>query len=264
MQLEVGARSDVGKVRAHNEDSFLVGRQIWAVADGMGGQAAGEVASAIVTSQLRARDQGGALDQDDIVTLIATINEAILEHARLHPESQGLGSTVSGIATIEFGDVQHWGVFNVGDSRVYRYADDALVRETVDHNEAEELIEAGKLDPSEAENHPSRSILTRSLGSEPAPLPDVFVLPQDRDETFLICSDGLTSEVPDPLLERTLRDFPDPREAANRLIELALAHGARDNVTAVVVAVRSSGNTVSLDSVSDETTIPRPELQDIR
>lgn len=237
--LEVGVRSDVGCLRAHNEDSYLVGRQIWAVADGMGGQAAGEVASGIVVEQLRRADEGGVLSQRALVDLVAEINAAILEHARKNPSTRGLGSTVAGIASIEVGGVRHWGVFNVGDSRVYRFRDGVLARETVDHNEAQHLVELGRLTPVDALTHPGRSVLTRSLGSVPAPQPDLLVLPQDRDETFLICSDGLTSEVSDAVISDTLRNCSDPTKAVDRLVDLVLAHGARDNVTVIVVAVRS-------------------------
>ncbi|MCL2315997.1 MAG: protein phosphatase 2C domain-containing protein [Actinomycetia bacterium] len=261
VKLIAGARSDVGKVRSHNEDSYLVGKRIWAVADGMGGHAAGEVASTIVTERLRAQDRRGALDLDVITHVIDAINEAILEHGRTHPAALGLGSTVSGIASTRLGDVRHWIVFNIGDSRVYRYANGRLTRETVDHNEAEELIESGELDPEQAKTHPSRSVLTRALGSVPGPQPDVLVLPQRRDDTFLICSDGLTSEVPDSVLLETLRDYQAPDEAADRLVQLALDNGAKDNVTAIVVAVRSGNDTDTPTEESVETTIPKAELQ---
>jgi len=263
MQYIVGVRSDPGRVRRHNEDSLLMGRRIWAVADGMGGQAAGEVASTMVTERLRVLDASGVLDQNALVHLIDATNAAMLQHGRTHPTAAGLGSTAAGIAAATIGGVPHWIVFNVGDSRVYRYADGTLTRETVDHNEAEELVAAGKLDPDMALSHPGRSVLTRALGSDPAPVPDIFVLPQRPDEVFLICSDGLTLEVPDHLLRDTLRDNPDPAEAAEQLIDRALEHGAHDNVTAIVVAVRPDDGADGPDQDSVETTIPRVRLRDI-
>ena len=240
MNVVVGAHSDVGRVRSHNEDSYFTGQRIWAVADGMGGQAAGDVASAIVTRFLRDAD-AGPLVPDDLTRLIAGINDAILDYARRHPAAAGMGSTLSGIASIQVGNARHWSVFNVGDSRVYRFVDGQLLRETVDHNEAAELVEAGRLDPAEAASHPGRNVLTRALGSLPAPTPDISWLPQGRDETFLICSDGLTSEVTDDAIASVLRRYDDPGAAADRLVDLALARGAHDNVTAVVVTARRDG-----------------------
>lgn len=254
MKLQVGVRSEVGCVRVHNEDSYLVGRQIWAVADGMGGQAAGEVASRLVIERLRQADEGGVLGPHDLVDIIGAINETLLEHARRHPKTRGLGSTVSGIASVRVGDVRHWGVFNVGDSRVYRFHGGAMERETVDHNEAQQLVDLGQLAPQDVATHPGRSVLTRSLGSSPAPQPDVLLLPQDDHETFLICSDGLTSEVPDELIAQMLRDCADPAKAADRLVDMALAHGAHDNVTALVVAVGPPDGTCA--QPHQETTVP--------
>ena len=256
--LEVGVRSDVGRVRAHNEDSYLVGRQIWAVADGMGGQAAGEVASGIVIDELRRADEDGVLTQRRLTELIGTINDAILAHARQYPQTVGLGSTVAGIASIEVGGVRHWGIFNVGDSRVYRFHGGVLMRETVDHNEAQQLVDLGQLAPEDAATHPGRSVLTRSLGSRPAPQPDLLLLPQDCDETFLICSDGLTSEVPDAVIADTLGEFADPVQAAGRLVDLVLAHGARDNVTVIVVVAHPEDG----EAGRPESTIPLTGWED--
>ena len=260
MEVFVGAQSNAGRVRDHNEDSFYAGRQIWGVADGMGGQAAGDMASTIVTEQLRARDNGGPLTPDDIWQLIAVINDAIVDYAKRNPLATGLGSTLTGVASVELDAVWHWSVFNVGDSRVYRYIDGRLQRETVDHNEAEELITTGQLTREEAVMHPSRFVLTRALGTTPPPQPDVFLLPQTRDETFLICSDGLTSEVPEQTIEEVLRDCPDPGQAAERLIDLTMLSGAHDNVTAVVLVVRHGDGGIVTEA--DGTTIPRPEIQE--
>jgi len=261
MDVSVGAVSDTGLVRHHNEDNYFTGRQIWAVADGMGGQAGGGIASGIVINQISLIDDAGPLQPIDLVNLIAVMNAAVIDHARRNPSVIGLGSTLSGIASIELDNVRHWGVFNVGDSRVYRFVDGRLTQETIDHNEAAELIAAGQLDPADAADHPSRSILTRAIGMVPAPRADIFLLPHREDETFLICSDGLTSEVPDHVIAEVLRDFPDPSQAACKLVALTLTHGAHDNVTAVVVAVHDS-SIGSVDVAPDETTIRRPELEE--
>lgn len=263
MDVAVGALTDVGRVRSHNEDAYFTGEQIWAVADGMGGQAAGEVASSIVVDHLRAADAAGVLTADDLSPLIAAINQAILDYAEADPTAAGLGSTVAGIASIAVDEVAHWSVFNVGDSRVYRFADGQLVSQTKDHNEVTELIDAGQLDPADAADHPSRFVLTRALGSNPAPRADIRLLPQGGDETFLICSDGLTSEVADEAIETVLATCPEPKQAVERLIDLALMHGAQDNVTAVVLAVHQHDDDARLNDQSAETTIPRPDIEEL-
>ena len=263
MDVLVGALTDTGLVRRHNEDSYFAGNQLWAVADGMGGQAGGDIASAIAIDHVRALDSAGPLQLTDLIDLIARINAAIIEHGRRNPAMLGLGSTLTGIANIELDHIRHWGVFNVGDSRVYRYVGGKLSRETIDHNEAAELIDAGLLDPARAADHPSRSILTRALGMMPAPKADIFLLPHCMDETFLICSDGLTSELSDDAIAEVLRDYPDPTEAACKLIALTFTRGAHDNVTVVVVTV--CDNFIrSVDVAPDETTIRRPELEETK
>jgi len=263
MDVLAGAASDIGLVRHRNEDGYFAGHQIWAVADGMGGQAGGGIASAIVIDQVRLLDGSGPLQLADLARLIAIANDAVIDHARHHQSVIGLGSTLTGIASIELDDVCHWGVFNVGDSRVYRLIDGHLTQETVDHNEAAELVAAGMLDPANAADHPSRSVLTRAIGMVPAPTADIFLLPHHEDETFLICSDGLTSEIPDDAIAEVLRSFPDPAQAACKLVALTLSRGAHDNVTAVVIAVHDS-DIGSVNVAPDETTIRRPDLEELK
>ncbi|MDR1212773.1 MAG: protein phosphatase 2C domain-containing protein [Propionibacteriaceae bacterium] len=261
MRVRAGVRSDVGRVRRHNEDNYLVGRRIWAVADGMGGQAAGDVASSIVIERLQVCDAAGPLCQDDLVAAVGAINQAILRYGSDNDEAEGLGSTVCGLASISLGQEQdHWAIFHVGDSRVYRYADDLLTRETVDHSEVEELIQAGKIDLSQARCHPQRNVLTRSLGQSPPPRPDVLLLPPMAGEVFLICSDGLTSEVSDDQIGQVLNGCPDPDQAADRLLRMALEAGGRDNVTVLVLRIEADDEPGSVETERAEDTIPRPDL----
>ena len=151
-----GHRSDVGRVRHHNEDSVLAGERLWAVADGMGGHAAGDTASAMVIDGLRPLDDRPALRPGDLVAALHDVNERILAHGHANPAVRGLGSTVTGVAVVSVGGADHWAVFNVGDSRVYRYADGTLARATVDHSEAEELILEGVITPEQARTHRAR------------------------------------------------------------------------------------------------------------
>lgn len=252
LPIAIGARTDVGRVRGHNEDALLAGRQIWAVADGMGGHAAGDVASAIVVAYLARLDERPVVRRHDLTETIAAANAAILRHGEAHPETRGLGSTVTGLARVEVGGAEHWAIFNVGDSRVYRMADGALARATIDHSETEELVLSGVISADEARTHQSRNVITRSLGSGQAAQPDVWVLPQTPGERFLICSDGLTGDVTDAAIATLLNRETDAERAAALLVDAALEAGGRDNVTAIVVNV--AGGTVH---DVDENTNPR-------
>lgn len=235
--VSAAARTHVGRVRRRNEDAVLAGRQVWAVADGLGGHAAGDVASGLVVERLERLDAGPALRGGDLAAALAEANDDLLAHGRAHPAARGLGSTVTGLARVLVEGVEQWAVFNVGDSRVYRLAGGVLQRLTVDHSEVEELLRAGVLTPEAARTHPARHLVTRTVGASVSPVVDVLVVPQVPGERFLVCSDGLTTEVPDAELERLLRGEPDAAGAADRLVGAALAAGGRDNVSVVVVDV---------------------------
>lgn len=188
--LRAGAATDVGRVRDHNEDSLLVTASVFAVADGMGGHAAGEVASRIVTETLEELAERERIVPDDIVAALALANTRLLESAARHPEQTGMGTTATGLSVVSAGGSDHWAVFNVGDSRVYRLVDAELNLVTVDHSEVQEMIDAGLLTPEQAARHPLRNIVTRSLGTEVTPVPDLWVFPPSPGERFVICSDG--------------------------------------------------------------------------
>ena len=248
----VGARTDVGHHRSHNEDAMLAGERVWAVADGMGGHAAGDVASSLAIAALSELDYPDTQGPAAVNAAVARANAAILHHAAVNPETLGLGTTVTGLMEVTVGGVAHWAVFNVGDSRVYRYAGGDLRRITVDHSEVEELVAQGFIDAEQARTHPARHIITRSVGMRPAPSVDVWVLPQTPGERFLLCSDGLTSELTDAHIASLLTENPDPQTAASALVEAVLDAGARDNVTVVVVDVVAAEQ-----GAGEEITIPR-------
>ncbi len=252
LTVTAGHRSDVGRVRHHNEDSVLVGDRIWAVADGMGGHAAGDVASALVIDGLRPLDDRPDLRPGDLVAALHAVNDRILAHGRENPAVRGLGSTVTGLAVVEVGGAPHWAVFNVGDSRVYREVDGLLARATVDHSEAEELILEGVITAEQARTHRGRNIVTRSLGQPDTPQVDLWLLPPTPGERFLVCSDGLNGELPDDAIRDILVAADDPTVAASSLVEAALRGGGRDNITAIVV-------NVSGDQTDSGTTNPRPK-----
>jgi protein phosphatase len=251
MRIEVAARTDTGHVRDQNEDSFVTGIRLWAVADGMGGQEAGEIASAIVANRLDQADANATLSPIELFELLLDINQEVVAYGREHREAFGLGSTVSGIALVnrdnQVGsdddtagsdlakpEPDLLAVFNLGDSRVYRYRDHTLEPLTVDHNEAAALLAAGWITEQEAPFHPGQHILTRALGSLPTPLPDIATTEIRDADLFLICSDGLTSEILDPQIAKLL-ETGDLEEKAAELVSAALAHGGKDNVTVVLV-----------------------------
>jgi protein phosphatase len=231
----MAARSDIGLRRELNEDSLLTGERIWVVADGMGGHAAGDVASAYAVASLEEADHNPGLRPADVLAAIELANERILEHTRRDPRSIGMGTTIAGIAAVQVGGAGHWAIFNVGDSRVYRCHAGTLSRATVDHSETEELVMQGMITETEARTHELRNVITRSVGSDPAPQVDLWVMPRTPGERFLVCSDGLTSELPDDRIAAILLVEPDPGVAAERLVDEALAAGGRDNVSVIVV-----------------------------
>ena len=232
-----GHRSDVGRMRHHNEDSVLVGARLWAVADGMGGHAAGDVASAMVIEGLRPLASSPDLTPDRLVEAVQSVSDRVHAHGQEHPGARGLGSTVTGLALVPVGGVDHWAVFNVGDSRVYRWADGVLTRATVDHSEAEELMLEGVISEEQARTHRSRNIVTRSVGQPDTPRVDLWLLPQQAGDRFLVCSDGLNGELTDPDIAAILAAHADPGAAAAALVGAAVQAGGRDNVTAIVVDV---------------------------
>jgi PPM family protein phosphatase len=250
--VRAGAASDAGRVRETNEDCVFAGTHLFVVADGMGGHAAGEVASALTIARLALLSERADLKPEDIRRELALANEDILAAARQDPAQAGMGSTVAGLALAWFAGGRHWVVFNAGDCRVYRFADDTLSLLTVDHTEVGELIAAGLIDPADAATHPSRHVVTRALGSDPAPEPDLLVLPPTAEERFLLCSDGLFLELADADIAEVLRAEPLPDRAAQTLVRRALDRGGRDNVSAVVV-----DHVVVSDDGVIERTVPR-------
>jgi protein phosphatase len=232
---------------------------IWAVADGMGGHAAGDVASAYTIESLQEADRMPDLRPADLLAAIATANQRILDHVRGEPESQGMGTTVAGVASVQVGGAAHWAIFNVGDSRVYRCSGSALSRATVDHSETEELVLAGKITEDEARHHKLRNVITRSVGSDPGPQVDLWVMPQTPGDRFLVCSDGVTSELADDAIASAILGEPDPRVAVDRLVAAALAAGGRDNTSAIILELAPVS-----DDVLEEATLPRIRIEDVR
>jgi PPM family protein phosphatase len=228
-----GVATSVGRVRRVNEDSYLAVPPIYAVADGMGGHGSGDVASRLAVEALARCVELRPLFTEAVLHALEEANQVIV--SRAEPPSR-MGTTVAGLAGLEAAGGDQLMVFNVGDSRVYRLAADRIVQLTVDHSEVQELVTAGVLTREQARTHPRRNIVTRALGSAPTVHSDHWLLPATGGDRFLICSDGLSGELPDEVILPLLA-VGDPRQAAEALVAAANDAGGRDNVTAVVVDV---------------------------
>jgi protein phosphatase len=230
IHLEVGEATDTGKVRDHNEDGYLIDRELEliAVADGMGGHRGGEVASATALEALHAAfsENGGLRDA------VLAANEAVLDRADESPELRGMGTTLTAGV---LGDDDTLLVGHVGDSRAYLLQEGALSRITTDHSLVEELIAAGELTEQEAERDPRRSMITRALGLEAGVEVDLYPVPLAPGDRVMICSDGLTTMIGEDAILDVLASEPDPTSAAQRLVDAANAAGGVDNITVVVV-----------------------------
>jgi protein phosphatase len=231
--VRAGAATDVGCVRQVNEDGWYAGCRIFVVADGMGGHAAGDVASSLTLGVFSALDSGD-VTRETIRNAVRRANDAVVSYADSHPGAVGLGTTVAGIAMVE-DPVDHWVVFHVGDSRVYAFEDGVLTQLTIDHSEVAEMVGAGLLTPEEAASHPSRNIITRAVGEWPAPEVEMLLLPRSPGRRLLVCSDGLTGEVGDAEVVARLAAPSSAQQAADSLVQTALANGGSDNVTVVVI-----------------------------
>ena len=252
--LDWGAVSDTGRLRDLNEDAVVAEPPLFAVADGMGGHAAGEVASGLALEELRTLSTAVQVSSEEVLQAIARANQRIVERAS--GAHQGMGTTLSGLCLGLVAGSAHWIVFNVGDSRVYRFDGSALEQMTTDHSEVQELVSAGQITAAEARVHPQRNVITRSLGSEPAPVPDLWVVPARSNETYVICSDGLTGELADDEIRRVLLSGHSAQVCADTLCELALSAGGRDNISVVVVRAGAPSPQTGMSDV-DGATAPR-------
>ena len=249
--LRWGSATDPGRIRPDNEDNVLAAPRVFAVADGMGGHRAGEVASALAIDLLRARLSEPGAGLDDVVSAIAEANGDIYRAALDNPAQQGMGTTITALIVITDGvtdghgdagqpadtPMENFALINVGDSRTYLLRHGRLRRVTVDHSYVQELVTTGHITDDEARTHPRRNIVTRALGIDPSVRVDAWTVPIVRGDRFLLCSDGLVDEVRDDAINDVLATIPDPQSAADELVALANREGGRDNVTVVVVDV---------------------------
>jgi serine/threonine protein phosphatase PrpC len=259
MSLQAFGLTDVGRKRKHNEDAYLVDaeRGLFVVADGMGGHAAGEVASRITVESMQefiaasddATDSSWPFGQGNrassvgnrLTVAVEKANEKVMRAVASRPELKGMGTTV--VAVLIDGDRAT--LVHVGDSRAYLFRDGELKRLTDDHSWVQEQVNAGILSEDEAKSHPLKNVVTRALGGSPHVSVDLIEVPLHPGDRFLLCSDGLTGMVADDEIHEFFLSEPVPEPAVRRLVELANERGGVDNITAIVVDVL-------LDAAGDE------------
>ncbi|MDY7541041.1 protein phosphatase 2C domain-containing protein [Cryobacterium sp. 5B3] len=235
VSLAWAALTDTGHRREVNEDSLISVPPIFAVADGMGGHSAGDVASAAVVNRLA---ELAGRDSPQNAAINTALGLAVTDMASgVGVTDLGTGTTVTGALLAIVSGAPHWVVFNIGDSRVYLLTSGVLEQITVDHSVVQELVDAGRITRDEADVHPHGNIITRAVGFHEAPVPDYRVLPVNPGMRLLICSDGLTKELTAYGIRHFLISNPDPEDAAKALVEAALENGGRDNVTVIVLDV---------------------------
>ena len=224
-----GSRTDIGCIREHNEDSLIVKPPLFVVADGMGGHAAGEVASEIAVHTIEQYAPEHP-DAEALGEAVMQANRAIINAALAGKGREGMGTTCTA-AMLEGSRLV---IAQVGDSRAYVLHAGKLVQVTRDHSLMADMIDAGQITPEEARIHPSRSVITRALGNDPDTVPDLYEVSVQAGDRLLLCSDGLTSMLRDVQIERIMNRASDPQRCAAQLVNEAIAAGGLDNVTVIV------------------------------
>jgi PPM family protein phosphatase len=254
------AESNVGRKRRHNEDNFVAAPPVFAVADGMGGAQAGEVASELAASTVAEAELDSSISGEErVIALIKTANLRVHQRAATDPAAQGMGTTMTVAMLQPDGNVV---IGHVGDSRAYRLRDERLEQLTDDHSLVAELVRRGELSPQEAAVHPQRSVITRALGTEADVEVDAFTVETRDGDVFLLCSDGLTTMVDPGTIERILVVNRDRLDAATHaLIKAANDRGGDDNITAILFAV-GDGEAELADEPTVEHVGPMPDEED--
>ncbi len=233
--LAWSAQTDTGHRREANEDSVLADPPIFAVADGMGGHSAGDVASHAVITRLAEYAGAPLLDAASIDSALGRAVEDMANGVGV--TDAGTGTTVTGVALAIVSGVPQWIVFNIGDSRVYQLVSGVLEQVTVDHSVVQELVDSGRITREEADVHPHGNVITRAVGFHEPPIPDYRIIPVQAGMRILVCSDGLTKELTHYGIRHFLMSNPAAADATSALLGAALDNGGRDNVTVIVLDV---------------------------
>ena len=243
--------SDTGRRRRRNEDNYVVAPPLFAVADGMGGAQAGEVASRLAASALEGEDSDGLQGLERIDALIQEANRRIYDRASTDPAASGMGTTMT-VALVEEMTVA---IGHVGDSRAYLVRGEQMEQLTDDHSLVNELLKSGRLSEEEAHVHPQRSVITRAVGTDPDVDVDGFTIEAEEGDVFLLCSDGLTDMVEDEeILELVHTHRDDLDKAVKALVTAANRGGGEDNITAVAFRISADA------PVSTEDTVAMPAI----
>ncbi|HEX6583633.1 MAG TPA: Stp1/IreP family PP2C-type Ser/Thr phosphatase [Thermoleophilaceae bacterium] len=253
--IEQAGLTDVGRQRSANEDSLVVSPPLFAVADGMGGAKAGEVASAVAVEAVESAQESSEPAEAQLAGIVREANRRIYDLAVADESRRGMGTTLT-LAKVHGDDVS---LAHVGDSRAYRLREGELKQVTRDHSLVAELERSGQITPEAAEHHPQRSIITRALGPEPDVEVDTYTLAGREGDLFLICSDGLTSMISDDEVGSILRSAGSLKDAADELIRAANQSGGKDNITVILFRLGEEeardGATVVRRVPGDEDTI---------
>lgn len=231
--MRFSAKTDIGRVRTENEDAYLSSEEVFAVADGMGGHLAGEIASATALNVLKqelAKPKGSA-DKDLLVHSIKKANRAVYEKASNRPDQRGMGTTLTAMILKD----NKFLIGHIGDSQAYLLRRGKLRKLTQDHSLIAEMVKAGQISPQEAENHPLRSVLTRALGVEPEIEIDLITGKNQAGDKMFLCTDGLNTMLSDSQIREIIAKPLHPKTLCRRLIEAANAQGGQDNITVILV-----------------------------
>jgi serine/threonine protein phosphatase PrpC len=242
--------TDAGRRRRRNEDAYVCEPPLFAVADGMGGAQAGEIASRLAAAALSSGPGSSGSGEERVAALIQEANRRIYERSSEDEAVSGMGTTM----TVALAEDDTVAIGHVGDSRAYLIRDRSLEQLTEDHSLVAELVRSGKLSPEEAEVHPQRSVITRALGTDPDVDVDTFLLPARAGDVFMLCSDGLTSMVDDEtILSIIERNQGNLRAAAKELVSAANKGGGEDNITIVLFEIAEAEDTVQMPAAAAET-----------
>src|SRR3954453_6582059 len=258
--VEYAGASDVGRQRETNEDALYLAPPVFAVADGMGGARAGEVASDLATKAFEEHGQSGEPPERQLTEIAQEANRRIYELASQDESRRGMGTTLTGAMV----SGQEVAIGHVGDSRAYRLRDGSLEQLTRDHSLVAELERTGQISPEAAEHHPQKSIITRALGPEPEVEVDTYTVPARDGDVFLLSSDGLTGMVSDDELASILGKAPSLEDAAETLVRAANQNGGKDNINVVLFRLGDEGDDDEEEVGAGETIAGQVKADDVR
>jgi serine/threonine protein phosphatase PrpC len=252
-------KTDAGRKRRRNEDAFVLDPPLFAVADGMGGAQAGEVASRLAAAAFREFHEADGLDPEErVAAIVQEANRRIYERARSDAQVSGMGTTITAAllsdASVALG--------HVGDSRGYRLRQGVLEQLTEDHSLVADLVRSGRLTPEEADTHPQRSVITRALGTDPEVDVDTFTVEAEPGDMFLLCSDGLTTMVAEDEIVETIARSGTLEEATKALVKAANRAGGEDNITVVLFSLAADAQALEDTAVAVPDRRQEPDLED--